>query len=135
MNRAQWLWGVVAIYGASAVGLGAWRAHGLANLLDADQLATISTAVTYQFYHTLALCLCGFGVTMVAEPAVRRAWGLAAAFMILGTFAFSGSLYALVWLEWRWLGPVTPLGGLSMIAGWLGLGRAGWLTVATYRKD
>lgn len=134
MNSAKLLWAVIAIYGATAVGLGAWRAHGLANLLDPSELATIGTAVTYQFYHTLALCICGLAGTCLAEPQLRRAWGLAAILLALGTLLFSGSLYALVWLEWRWLGPVTPLGGLSMIIGWLGLGRAGWLTATIYRK-
>ncbi len=115
-----------AISGAAAVALGAFGAHGLeqmvtAGKLSADDLDAWKTANTYQFYHTLALLFIGLGWSALHA---RRA-GIAAWAMIAGICIFSGSLYLLTLSEplfgtrMSWLGAITPLGGLSFIAGWV----------------
>ena len=76
-----------------AVATGAFGAHGLRARLSPDLLAVFETAARYQMYHALAL-------------------------LAVGTLLFSGSLYALALSGMRWLGAVTPLGGLAFLAGW-----------------
>lgn len=104
-----------AFAGMSAVALGAFAAHGLKNTLSPAMLSTFQTAVQYQFYHTFALILLVL---------LHRQLGIAllhwsASFMTAGILLFCGSLYLLVLTGQKWLGPVTPLGGLCFIAGWL----------------
>lgn len=101
-----------AIAGGLAVALGAFAAHGMKGHFSAESLVTFETAVRYQMFHALALCLCG---TLGAHG--RRTSGAATAFG-LGILLFSGSLYALVWLDQRWLGAVTPFGGVAFLIGW-----------------
>lgn len=107
---------IAAISGFSAVLIGAFAAHGLAQILSSGALATVNTAVQYQFYHTL--CLLFLGLWLLHKPATPglKAAGLA---FILGIMLFSGSLYGLALGAPRWLGPVTPLGGLCFLLGWL----------------
>ena len=97
-----------------AVALGAFAAHGLKARLAPDLLAVFETGVRYQMYHALAL--------LAAAWAVGRWPGSAASaggwLFVAGTLLFSGSLYALSLGGPRWLGPVTPLGGLAFLAGW-----------------
>jgi uncharacterized membrane protein YgdD (TMEM256/DUF423 family) len=110
--RNGWL---VGLAGASAVLLGAFGAHGLRNILDDVHLELWHTAVQYHFWHALALALvvaCGKG------KASRVGIGAFA----LGIVLFSGSLYGLALGAPRWLGIVTPFGGVAFIVGWLALG-------------
>lgn len=102
-----------AILTGVAVGLGAFGAHGMKAHYDAAALQTFETGVRYQMYHGLGLGLCG----LLAE----RGWRLrGAAWCLLGGVAlFSGSLYGLVLAGWKWLGPVTPIGGVLFLLGWL----------------
>lgn len=101
-----------------AVGLGAFGAHGLKPvLLENDSVATWETAVQYQVMHALALIALAIwpsllGVASALWRAIYICWGL-------GFLFFSGSLYGLALGGPRWLGPVTPLGGLLFMAGWL----------------
>lgn len=95
-----------------AVAAGAFGAHGLRSLVTADRLATFETAVRYQFYHALALMVVG----LLAERV--GALGAVGALFVAGIVVFSGSLYLLVLTDTRWLGAVTPLGGVAFIAGW-----------------
>ena len=93
------------------VALGAFGAHGLRHLLDAERLAWWQTGVQYQIWHGLAL------VALSAAPLERLklpAWLLGA-----GAVVFSFSLYLMALTGWRWLGAVTPFGGLAMILGWV----------------
>jgi uncharacterized membrane protein YgdD (TMEM256/DUF423 family) len=108
-------WG--ALFGLSGVMIGAFGAHGLKALLTADQLAIYHTGVDYQFVHALALLLLG----ALAQHQTPKAWQLAATLFIAGVFIFSGSLYLLVLTDIAWLGAVTPIGGVSFIAGWAAL--------------
>ncbi len=101
----------------TAVILGAWGAHGLAAVVDNNpaKLDTWDTAVLYQFMHALALLFAGLWSQAQPSP-----WPLRAGVcMGAGVLLFSGSLYLLVLDGPGWLGPVTPLGGLFMIAGWM----------------
>ncbi len=105
--------------GALAVGLGAFGAHSLEDLLIQNgRLDTYQTAVNYHFYHTLALL--GIGILATIKPEWKgiafSAWS-----MVLGMLIFSGSLYILSLTGITWLGAITPLGGLSFILGWSSL--------------
>lgn len=106
--------------GAAAVALGAFGAHGLAEVVTPDRLATWHTAASYHLVHALAM-----GLTAVAARLGWRAGGAGVLFLI-GTVLFSGSLYLLVLLDLAVLGAVAPLGGLSFIGGWGRLAWAGW---------
>ena len=112
---------VAALALAAAVVLGAFGAHALKGRLSPEMLATYHTAVQYHFWHALGLL--GVGVLMSRSPddsALRWvAW-----LLIAGLLLFSGSLYLLALTGARWLGAVTPLGGVAFIAAWLWL--AGW---------
>ncbi len=111
----QWLLILGALNGALAVILGAFGAHGLRERVDASMLETWGTASEYHFYHALALLLAG-----VLAKQFGSGWILASGWVMLaGTLVFSGSLYLLVLTGQRWLGAITPLGGVALIAGWL----------------
>jgi uncharacterized membrane protein YgdD (TMEM256/DUF423 family) len=107
---------ISAAAGASGVALGAFGAHALRSRLEPAALATWNTAVTYHLIHALAL----LALALFAR-ATGRGIGLPAWLLVAGIVLFSGSLYLLVTTSWRWLGPVTPLGGLCFIAGWLAM--------------
>ena len=102
-----------------AVMSGAFAAHGLKAVLDAPQLALFETAARYQMYHALALLAVGVIAAMPQFSA--RLLKLAALAFILGIVLFSGSLYLLALSGTRWLGAITPLGGISFLLGWLAL--------------
>ena len=103
-----------ALLAAAGVALGAFGAHGLRATLSAEALGWWNTAVQYQMWSALGLLALG----LVLAGASARRLGLAAALIGVGALIFSGSLYALALTGARWLGMVTPVGGLAMIAGW-----------------
>ncbi|MEE4660846.1 MAG: DUF423 domain-containing protein [Halieaceae bacterium] len=105
---------VAALSGLLAVALGAFGAHALEDRLSAAARSVYETAVHYHFVHTLALLAVGTLSRGTAHGLLRGA-GLA---FILGLLLFSGSLYALSMTGIRWLGAITPLGGLSFMLGW-----------------
>lgn len=107
-----------ALSAATSVVLGAFGAHALKGKLTGASLATFETAVHYQMTHSLGLLL--VGVLMIVLG-VKTPWLTAAWSFTVGIFLFSGSLYGLALLGWRWLGPVTPVGGALFIVGWLAL--------------
>lgn len=109
------LWRVAAFLGMTAVIAGAFGAHALKDKLDATSLTTFETAARYQMYHALAL----LGVCWYTSVRPSRCMTAAGICMVIGVVLFSGSLYLLCFIKWRWLGPVTPLGGTFLIAGWL----------------
>jgi uncharacterized membrane protein YgdD (TMEM256/DUF423 family) len=96
------------------VGLGAFGAHGLRTRLSADMLAVFEIGVRYQLYHALALLGAGAAGTRLAPGALAAAGVL----FVIGTLVFSGSLYLLALSGRKWLGAITPLGGLALLAGW-----------------
>jgi uncharacterized membrane protein YgdD (TMEM256/DUF423 family) len=96
------------------VGLGAFAAHGLRNTLSAADLATFEVGVRYQMYHALALlAVAGAIARWGPGTAVAAGW-----FFTAGILIFSGSLYVLVLTGPRWLGAVTPIGGVAFLVGW-----------------
>ncbi len=108
---------IAACSGALAVVLGAFGAHSLRETLSAHQTADIwETAAFYHFIHTLALLWC-------ADQGKSKPWWC----FLFGIAVFSGSLYLLAISGWEWLGAVAPVGGASLILGWL------WLA-ASFRK-
>jgi len=119
MNLAQWTLAGAAIFGASGVMLGAFGAHALRAHLTATAIQTWQTAVLYQLIHALALL--AVGIWLKQAGTADRLLGFAALAFAGGVLLFSGSLYGLTLGGPRWLGPVTPLGGLAFIGGWLTL--------------
>lgn len=108
---------LVGIAGASAVLLGAFGAHALRGVLDARGAELWHTAVTYHAWHGLALAV-------AAGLGRGRSRRIAMAAFVVGIVLFSGSLYALALGAPRWVGIITPFGGLAFVAGWLALGWA-----------
>lgn len=108
---------LAALFGGAAVTLGAFAAHGMKGRYEEELLRTFETGVRYQMYHALALFGCA------ALQAIGYRTRLAVVMFSLGILLFSGSLYGLVFSEraWSWLGPVTPLGGVAFVVGWIAL--------------
>jgi uncharacterized membrane protein YgdD (TMEM256/DUF423 family) len=112
-----------ALNAAAAVALGAFGAHALKARLPADLLAVYHTGNQYHFYHALGLILVGLAAARWPDSTLLRSSGWV---MLAGIVLFSGSLYLLSFTGQRWLGAVTPLGGLAFIAAWLLLAAAVW---------
>ena len=113
-----------ATFAGLGVAAGAFGAHSLKAWLTPDLLAVFETAVRYQMYHAFALFVVGWSTTQYPH----RAFQVAGWLFVAGITLFSGSLYTLSLSGVRWLGAVTPLGGLAFMAGWMVLGW-GWLNV------
>ena len=115
MNKILWL-RLIAISGALSVTFVAFGAHGLEDRLSASYLDTFNTAVRYQFLHTLAL----FGIICLPDHLVKlRTLHWVAISFTVGVLLFSGSLYLLVLFDIPSLGMITPIGGASLILGWV----------------
>jgi uncharacterized membrane protein YgdD (TMEM256/DUF423 family) len=113
-------WGVTgAFLLALAVVFGAFGAHGLRGRLDEYSMSVYEKAVFYHFIHALGLLIVSFlpKTGTFSENATSTVCWL----LLIGIAIFSGSLYALAITGTRWLGAITPIGGLSFIAGWLAL--------------
>lgn len=116
MPVKPWL-SVAAINGALAVSAGAFAAHGLKGMLSPELMETFKTGAFYHLSHALA---------MAGAALVPGVWSTRAAWLFLiGIVLFSGSLYVLALTGLRWVGMVTPFGGVAFIAGWLALAMAG----------
>lgn len=109
---------IAAVYGLSSVILGAFGAHAFKKLLTDEKLASFEVGVKYQMYHALAILAVGlyFQMNSGLEKTIVWSW-------IAGTFIFSVSIYLLSFADYwgvnlRWLGPITPFGGLFMMIGW-----------------
>jgi len=103
-----------AILAGIAVALGAFGAHALRATLTPADLATFETGVRYHFYHALALMGVAWAFTRWENGHAHIAGWL----FVAGIVVFSGSLYTLVLTGQRWLGAVTPIGGVAFLAGW-----------------
>ena len=111
----------------TAVMFGAFGAHALKGRLDDYALGVYHTAVQYHFYHSLALLAVGLIALHQPDASLLRPAGW---LFFVGIVIFSGSLYLLAISGVKWLGAVTPLGGLSFIAGWACLAAVGWKQLA-----
>jgi len=106
---------LAGLNGFIAVSLGAFAAHGLKSMLGPDLLATFQTGVQYQMYHSLALL--AVGILVLQFPA-QTGLRIAGFLFLAGIIIFSGSLYVLALSGIRWLGAITPIGGVAFLAGW-----------------
>lgn len=97
------------------VAAGAFGAHGLKNRLTPDMLAVFEVGVRYQMYHALALLMVGWAISRWPGWLTNAAGWL----FVAGIVVFSGSLYLLSLTGMRWLGAITPLGGLAFLPGWV----------------
>ena len=118
MDRVFFIAGSVLAF--IGVGLGAFAAHALKGTLAPDLLATFEVGVRYQMYHALALLAAGWAWTRWAgKAAIAAGW-----LFVAGTMIFSGTLYAIALGAPRWLGAITPIGGVALLLGWLCLAYA-----------
>jgi len=111
-----------ALSGSLAVALGAFGAHALRDRLTPQMLQVFDTGQRYHMFHALALLAVAWASTRwPVGPVAAAGW-----LFVVGTVLFSGSLYALAVTGQRWLGAITPLGGVAFILGWLALAWAAW---------
>lgn len=108
-----------AFYGMLSVILGAFGAHLFKNYLSLEKLTSFEAGVRYQMYHAIVLLILGFCLPLASS--IEKWAGIC---LIIGVFLFSVSIYFLSFAEYwninlKFLGPITPLGGLIMIIGWL----------------
>ena len=107
--------GIGALSAMIAVAAGAFGAHGLKQILSPDMLATFHTAADYQFMHSIALIVIGTLHKVSARQShISSGWT-----MLAGIIIFSGSLYVLSLTGVKWLGMITPVGGVCFIVAWL----------------
>lgn len=109
-----------------AVAMGAFGAHALKKTLTAELMAIYETAVHYHFYHALGLLVVGVLASRLPDTTLLRGSGI---LMAVGLLLFSGSLYALSLSGIRWLGAITPIGGIAFLLAWL------LLLIAVIRAD
>jgi uncharacterized membrane protein YgdD (TMEM256/DUF423 family) len=125
MSGMTWI-RVGAVIGGLGVIAGAFGAHGLEGKLDSRGFEVFETAARYQMYHAPALLAVGL-LAMIGRRGT--ALNIAGWSFTLGVLIFSGTLYALAFTGIRWLGMITPIGGLALIAGWFALAIASGPTV------
>ena len=106
-----------AISGFLTVALGAFGAHSLKNILDEYGKSIYEKAVLYQMFHTMAL----FAVAVVQHFDKERSFSMAGWGFLAGIILFSGSLYLLATTGMKWLGAITPIGGVAFLFGWFWL--------------
>ena len=114
---------LASLSGMLAVVLGAFGAHALKGKLDDYALGIFETAVQYHFYHSFALLAVGVIASNQPQTVMLKSSGW---LFVLGILVFCGSLYLLSVTGVRWLGAITPLGGLAFIGGWACLAATGW---------
>lgn len=121
MNR-NIIWKLIILYGAIAVIIGAFGAHGLKPHLSEDQYNSFLTGSRYHFFHTIIAAI------VMIIPSKFRTWisSWTPVLFLIGILFFSGSIYILacrdmIGMNVSWLGPITPIGGLILIAGWLSM--------------
>ena len=107
--------GLGALSALISVAAGAFGAHALKHALDADMLAVYHTAVDYQFFHSIGLIIIG----ALQKISPRHCHPISAWTMLAGIIIFSGSLYILSTTGIKWLGMITPIGGICFLAAWL----------------
>lgn len=119
MNTATLI--IATLFGSSAIILGAFGAHAFKKLISAEKLASFEVGVRYQMYSTLILLILGFQLNFDIYSERLAVYGITA-----GTILFSFSIYFLSFAEYwkknlKFLGPITPIGGLLMLIGWISL--------------
>ena len=114
---------IASLLGSLSVALGAFGAHGLRGRIEESLLANYQTGVSYMFYHMLALFVVvwAIGKWPASSLPVWAGW-----LFVAGIVIFSGSLFVMAFTGLRWLGAITPIGGVAFIAGWLLLAFVAW---------
>ena len=120
MDRTFLLVGALA--GMIGVGFGAFGAHALRSRLSQEMLAVFETGVRYQMYHALSVIAAAWACARWQH----RLFSVAGVLFLAGIAVFSGSLYLLALTGERWLGAITPIGGVALLAGWLCLAWGAW---------
>ena len=111
-----------SILAGSGVAAGAFGAHALKEILDPPMLQVFETATRYVMYHAFGLCIVSLAIDRYHDQGLEKSgW-----FFIAGMLLFSGSLYVVSLAGIRWMGAVTPIGGLAFMIGWLLLGWGVW---------
>lgn len=114
---------LASLLGALGVALGAFGAHAMRGRVAEEMLANYQTGIRYHFYHTLAL----FAVVIAIQRWPNSNLAVIAGWLfIIGVVIFSGSLYVMTFTGLRWLGAITPIGGVSLIAAWICLLLTAW---------
>ncbi|MBX3303198.1 MAG: DUF423 domain-containing protein [Nitrospira sp.] len=121
-TSSRWLVLIGCVSAGLGVAAGAFGAHMLKDMLEPPMLTVYDTATRYQMYHAFGLVLSGFAVRIGRDAGAARAGWL----FLAGTLLFCGSLYGVSLLGIRWLGAVTPVGGVLFIVGWVLLGWRAW---------
>ena len=121
MERTFFL--IASLLGGLSVALGAFGAHALRDRIEASLLANYQTGVSYMFYHALALFAVAWAITRWPSSSlpIWAGW-----LFVIGVAIFSGSLFVMAFTGLRWLGAITPIGGVAFIAGWLLLAWTAW---------
>ncbi len=114
---------IASLLGGLSVALGAFGAHALRGRIEESLLANYQTGVSYLFYHALALFAVAWAVSKwpAASLPVWAGW-----LFVVGVVFFSGSLFVMAFTGLRWLGAITPIGGVAFIIGWLLLALTAW---------
>jgi uncharacterized membrane protein YgdD (TMEM256/DUF423 family) len=114
--------GLGAVLAGCGVAAGAFGAHALKEILDAPMLLVFETATRYLMYHAFGLCIVSWAIDRYPRQGLEKSgW-----FFILGMVLFSGSLYVVSLAGIRWMGAVTPIGGLAFLIGWILLAWGVW---------
>lgn len=111
------------VAGFTGVAMGAFGAHGLKYVIAPEMLAVYQTGVQYHFWHALGL---GLVALLMRQAPQSRPLAWAAWLMLAGIVLFSGSLYLLAVSGIRWLGVITPFGGMAFLAAWACVAAHGW---------
>lgn len=119
MKQAYILQILAGLLGLAAVGCGAFGAHGLKEMVTPGDLHNWNTGAHYHLIHAVLLAWLAHRAAGAREESRPRLLLAAAWLLVAGIVIFSGSLYVLVLSQMRWLGAITPLGGLSLMGGWL----------------
>ena len=114
---------IASCFAFLAVAAGAFGAHGLKQRLTLEMLDVFEVGARYQMYHALALLAVAWLCPTASNPRLAT---IAGWFFVAGILLFSGSLYLLALTGVRWLGAITPIGGVAFLAGWLLLALSAW---------
>ena len=121
-SSAQRFLALGSILAGLGVAAGAFGAHALKEILDAPMLQVFETATRYVMYHAFGLCIVSWAIDRYPEQRLEKSgW-----FFLIGILLFSGSLYMVSLAGIRWMGAVTPIGGLAFMTGWLLLAWGVW---------
>ncbi len=105
---------VGSFFAMTGIVMGAFGAHLLKERLSSEKLSILEIGIRYQIYHALALFVVAWAISRWPyQSTISVGW-----LFIMGVLLFSGSLYLIVLTGQRWLGAITPIGGLAMILGW-----------------